>query len=514
MTQDDNIDEFDDFGNYIGPRRESGIRANSSILGKIVVVVVAYFLITVIIDPMTTNINESEIIYKAGSYPYDKVMNLFRDHPIDSDDDGIPDKEEMKGWHMESRVLSMAEGDISSYRFHLDYSANFLINLSVLTGGTTELQWGWNGLNQSTSVNAEDWKVISLERNSSLLTADNHTLIMKVTSGNISIDWISVVCLEYEYAVALDGGDVILTNGTVTNMMVHVYTEPHNPDSDFDGMLDGYEVATGVRIGGWQDPMVTNNRYALLIAGGSTNPNDNYPSIKNDIELAYEVLHDFYGYENQNIKVLSWDGEIHTMDIVDGPGSLEEIDRTFDELEQEMGPNDFLFIYIVSHGQIGKVEVFNSPSKHDIFEYDALMENLTSIKNNAEVKRIAVVVEACHSGSTLFDVQGDDMIVISSTEPEDDSYTFSESYALFTYYFFEALEHPNLASLPSYEKVRKIELTFEEHKFISLGEAFTITRDKLRIQSITKGGQIPQIDQNGDGIPDDKEEGLAYLTYI
>lgn len=514
MTQGNNIDEFDDFGNYIGPRQESRFRTHTSILGKIVIIVVAYFLITIVIDPMTTNVNESEIIYDVGSYPYNKVMDLFRDHPTDSDNDGLADKEESDGWDMESDVLSLMEGDISTFMFELEYPGDYLINASISTAGSTNLEWGWALRDHSVILEAEDWETFSLNTNFTPLAAGTHTLHLKVLSGNLSIDWIALVAPEIQYAEALDGVNTILTNGTITNMIVHVSTDPENPDSDYDGMLDGYEVATGVRIGGWQDPMVTNDRYALIIAGGSTDPADNYPSIQNDIEYVYEVLHDFYGYEKDKTWVLSWDGKINTLDIIDGPGTLAEIDSAFNEIEQVIGPNDFLFIYMVSHGLIGQFEVYGTDQKHDIFTYESLMDKIASIRENAGVSRVALVVEACHSGSCLFDVKGDNMVVIGSTQPEDDSYTYSSSYALFTYYFFEALEHPNLASLPSYEKVKNVEFTFEEHKFISLGEAFTIAKDKLKVQSISKEEQVPILDQDGDSISDEKEEGLAYVTYI
>ncbi len=514
MNDESDIDDIDEFGNYVGSRPKSEMRGHSSIIGKIAIIIVAYFLVTRIIDPMTDNVNESEIIYDFGSYPYDKVMDIFREHPKDSDNDGLADTEELKGWDIESDVLTMMPGDVTRYSFSIDYPGNYYINVSMISGENTVLEWGWDTLQHSSTLNDLDWRISTLNPVPTYLDAGDHSLELLVTSGNLTIDWISLAYPEFEYADALDGVDTILTNGTKTNMMTHVFTDPNNPDSDFDGMLDGYEVTAGANIGGWQDPRVTNDRYAFLLAGGSTLPQNNYPSIKNDIEYAYEVLHDFYGYEDEKIKVLSWDGKVQDKDIVDSPGTLADIDDAFRELEGELGPNDFLFVYIVSHGLPGVVEVYKTPQEHDLFKYDWLMENLTSIRNSGGAKRIAVVVEACHSGSCLYDVKGDGIIVIGSTEPEDDSYTFSSGYALFTYYFFEALEHPNLAFLPSYEKVKNVELTFEEHTFISLGEAYTIAKDNLKIQGFAKGSQNPQLDQDGDSLPDDEEEGLAYLTYI
>lgn len=514
MNQQDDIDNYDEFGNYDGPDRGAVLKEHSSIIGKIVVIIVAYFLITRVIDPMTQNVDESEIIYEFGNYPYNKIMDMFRDNPTDSDDDGLADTEERNGWDLESRVLSLSENDVTTYDFKIDHSGNYLVNASVIAAESTTILWGWGTLQHTLDITAMEWRVVTLNPSPESKAAGNHTLEMKVTSGNLTIDWISLVDSDLAYAKSLDGGDALQTNGTKTNMLVHISTDPNNPDSDFDGMLDGYEISTGENNGGWQDPLVTNDRYALLIAGGSTNPADNYPSIKNDVEYAYEVLHDFYGYEDDKIIVLSWDGEAQDKDVVDAPGTLAEIEGAFDDLKDQMGPNDFLFVYIVSHGLEGVVEVYNTPQKHDLFSYDGLMENLTSIQNNGGAKRIVVVVEACHSGSCLFDVKGDNIIVIGSTAAEDDSYTFSSGYALFTFYFFDALEHPNLAFLPSYEKVKNVDLTFEEHKFISVGEAFRIAKDNLKIQGITKDDQIPQLDQNGDSVPDTKEEGMAYQTYI
>ncbi|MCK4613282.1 MAG: caspase family protein [Thermoplasmata archaeon] len=514
MLDDEDIDEEDYYEDEEGSRLDHHLKEHSSIIGKIVLLVVCLFLITWVIDPMTPNIEESEIIYSIGGYPYNKVMDLFREHPTDSDDDGLADSEEIDGWELESRVLSLKTGDTAIYNFSLEHPGNYLINLSFLAPEDTGIGWGWGVLQRSSSLQASDWKTASLQTNYTSLAIGNYSLHMEVTSGNLTIDWISLVAPENEYAVALDGGDAYLTNGTITNMMVHVTTDPHNPDTDYDGMLDGYEVATGIRIGGWQDPMVTNNRFAFLLAGGSTKPADNYPSIKNNVEYAYEVLHDFYGYTSHNIKVLSWDGKIQTMNIVDAPGTLPEINNAFKELGNEMGPNDFLFVYITSHGVPGKVEVYNTPKKHDMFRYTWLMDNLTSIHEQTGVKRIAVVVDACYSGSVIFDVKGDYIITIASSKADDESYASKDVHSLFTHYFYEALEHPNLASLPSYEKVKNVEFTFEEHRFISLGEAFTISKDKLRVQKISGREQIPQIDQDGDGLSDEKEEGLAYNTYI
>jgi hypothetical protein len=515
----DTIDDYDEFGNYIGPNRGAALKEHSSILGKILVIIIAYFLITRVIDPMTQDIDEGEIIGQFGDYPYNKIMDFFRDKPIDSDDDGLADSEEQDGWNIESRVLTLKENDGTRYRFRIDHTGEYLVNMSVRAAPSTSIQWGWGSPIHTITISADTWRVVTLNPTGESKLEGNHTLDLKVIAGNLTIDWISMVSNDLRYAESLDGGDTSQTNGTKTNMLVHVATDPHNPDTDYDGMLDGYEVAVGENIGGWQDPLVSNERYAFLLAGGSTNVNDNYPSIKNDVEYAYEVLHDFYGYKADNIIVLSWDGKVQNKDIVDGPGTLEEIGDAFDHLKEEMGPNDFLFVYVVSHGLPGVIEVYNTPQQHDLFKYEWLMENLTAIQNDGGTsgggaKRMTVVVEACHSGSCLFDIAGDGIIVIGSTAPEADSYTYSGGYALFTFFFFDALEHPSQATLPSYEDVKNVDLTFEEHKFISVGDAFRISKDNLKIQGITKDDQIPQLDQDGDSIPDVKEEGLAYVTYI
>ena len=490
------------------------LKKHSSIIARIAVLVVFLFLVMVVIDPMTENVNESQIIYDIGSYPYNKVMDMFRDHPTDSDNDGLSDREEITGWDMESQVLSLNAGDSAVYTFNLKYAANYFFNLSIHAPDSTNIKWGLNSANIPKTVQSSNWKTISLSSTTSYLDAGNYSISISVESGAIDIDWIACVSPAAEYALSLDGGDTSTTTGTVTNMQVHVTTDPHNADSDYDGMLDGYEVATGVINGGWQDPMVTNNRYALLIAGGSTNTADNYPSIKNNVEYAYTVLHDFYGYTDKNIIVLSWDGKNQNINIVDGPSTLPEIEKAFNTLKNTMGPHDFLYVYITSHGLPGACEVYNTPQKHDMFEYKWLMNNLSAIHQKSGVSRMVVVADACNSGSMLLDVKAPYIITIASTKADDPSYTSTAGHSLFTHYFYDALEHPNLASLPSYEKVKNVDLTFEEHRFISVGSAFTIAKDKLKVQKISQREQTPQIDQNGDGIADDEESGPAYNTYI
>ena len=50
MNDQENIDDYDDFGNYQGPKDDRRLKGHSSIIGKIVILVVAYFLVTRIID--------------------------------------------------------------------------------------------------------------------------------------------------------------------------------------------------------------------------------------------------------------------------------------------------------------------------------------------------------------------------------------------------------------------------------------------------------------------------------
>ena len=53
--------------------------------------------------------------------------------------------------------------------------------------------------------------------------------------------------------------------------------------------------------------------YAFLLAGGSTNPADNYPSIKNDLEYAYEHPEDD-SYDDIVVKVTGYSAHFTKMD--------------------------------------------------------------------------------------------------------------------------------------------------------------------------------------------------------
>lgn len=518
-------DPGDDYGNphtgggtdedeYEGFQRDEFLKEHSSTLGKILTIIIVYFLITLVIDPMTADVDESGIIYDFGSYPYHKIRDLFRDDPLDTDGDGIPDHREREGWQIESEVLVLTAHKTADFDFVISYPGRYRVDMNVLTDGTANVLWGWGIPEHSSEITAPHWRVVTLNPGTDQKPAGLHRLKLEVTGGNLTIDRIWMTDPGITHGRSLYGTDTVRTNGTRTNMEVRFTTDPLNPDTDHDGMLDGYETATGVAFGGWQDPLVTNHRFALLIAGGSTNPEENFPSIRNSVEYAYGALHDFYGYRNDHITVLSWDGQPRTRDVVDAPATLEEIGKAFDDLAVRMGPNDLLFVYIVSHGLPGSVEVYNSPEKHDLLHYSWVMENLTAIRSSGAARRIVVVVEACHSGSSLFDIRGEEMVVVASTAPEDDAYAFFGSYALFSYFFFHALQHPNLAFLPSYTRIRNLDLTFEDRTFISVGEAFRIAKDSLKIHGIAQNLQVPQMDQDGDGIPDTRESGMAYMTHI
>ena len=78
-------------------------------------------------------------------------------------------------------------------------------------------------------------------------------------------------------------GDLLIDNGI-------------DLDDDNDGMPDLYEIDEDIinkfprdnsEISGWQNPYIHNERYALLIGGGSNVDEENFPAFNNDLKLIY-----------------------------------------------------------------------------------------------------------------------------------------------------------------------------------------------------------------------------------
>ncbi len=138
-------------------------------------------------------------------------------------------------------------------------------------------------------------------------------------------------------------------------------TDPRKVDMDGDGMWDKYEVVCGTPNGGWQEPRVYNERYAVLISGGG-NPSSNHARYWNDLCFMYDVLKK-NGYKDDKIFVLYADGNppssincpnpqdaVSHTNIIDYPATKAQVQSVFSQLKNKISNNDFLFVYVTDHG--------------------------------------------------------------------------------------------------------------------------------------------------------------------
>ncbi|UCE39177.1 MAG: PKD domain-containing protein, partial [Thermoplasmata archaeon] len=151
-----------------------------------------------------------------------------------------------------------------------------------------------------------------------------------------------------------------------------VGTNPENPDTDGDAMLDGYEEECGVSNGGWQNPTVHNDRYAVLYVGG-VRSGGNHPRYWNQLVDIYDVLLDDYRYTAQNVFVFYADGNTPDNNNCNNPGACNAINTHTTMIDDDAtdatittfldttlentltDPNDFLYVWFYDHGDDANV---------------------------------------------------------------------------------------------------------------------------------------------------------------
>ena len=155
-------------------------------------------------------------------------------------------------------------------------------------------------------------------------------------------------------------------------------------DMDADGMPDLYEVKYGeldiimyegdnyaenqVNGEGWQNPLIHNARYGLLIGGGGYGePRDgptmgNLPAFNNDLKALYDKLRE-YKFHDEYIYSFLWNKKDSDGYYIDGPAIWEHdsgsdtfregetlIEDAFINIGNRISKNDLFFFAIYSHG--------------------------------------------------------------------------------------------------------------------------------------------------------------------
>jgi len=497
------------------------MKKHHSILRPIVYIVILLFFVTVILDPFTKSIEETEILINVGSYPYDKARVAIWGEIEDRDEDGLSDSAELDGLELESDFIILNSGDYAIYRFGLEYDAFYMLNFLSRNTLSSTLQIdivapGGNSTHR-TSLGASDWgertAIPELD-----LDAGDTEMNITLESGKIYISGLSLRNHNGNYGITLDGDAFETTNAppgsTSGRDTITIYTDPDNPDSDFDGMLDGYEYLAA-KDGGWQDPVITNNRYAFIMGGGSSDSLENFLAFWNTAEAVYNTIHDYYGYERKNIDVLFWDGKPKGADIVTASTEKVNIEASLNSLIAKVGPNDFVFLYITGHGYPnsgGGIAIFDygnlTENDHMSYEWlDGFMEELSR-----RASRVTLIIEACFSGQGVEVFPRDNLVFVASSDSQSESFGQRDGLGAFGFHTIKAMQHPALANVPTYKEIVNIDLSFDKDKFmISIEELFHYVNDKI---SLPPYSQFPQLDGNADYIANEQDEGIAANTYL
>ncbi|MFW9866512.1 MAG: C13 family peptidase [Candidatus Thorarchaeota archaeon] len=145
------------------------------------------------------------------------------------------------------------------------------------------------------------------------------------------------------------------------------------------------------------------NRYAILFSGMSNNRHTN------DLEFLYRTLTVTYGFDESNIYVLNYDGEINYQGASDpignwpgdntpyqmsvyGPGSRAALDNVFDILKSKLENDDLLLIHTNNHGGSSYLCCYPDWDRYFTSDYVSKLSSLPQFNS------LIVMMEQCHSG--------------------------------------------------------------------------------------------------------------------
>jgi ligand-binding sensor domain-containing protein len=248
--------------------------------------------------------------------------------------------------------------------------------------------------------------------------------------------------------------------------------------------------------------LLTGERAAILIhpRGQGTGYNQDI-SIEFMATHAYRTLHN-RGYDNDEIYFLSYkpdvdingdgmvdrnvvDGPITQFDLVAGTPSRDltraDVQQAFDWAKQKGKLDQPLLVIFIDHALTGKLRLdpFN-----EVLTAQDLNVMLTEYQL-ATGSQAIVVLEACHTGSLVSGLAGPNRLIVTSTA-EDKAYYDNLGMFSFSKFFFDNLRRGE-----------------------SFFNAFQTVKDKLPTYGHPFNLQIPQLDDDGDGVNSSNDGRLA-----
>ncbi len=229
----------------------------------------------------------------------------------------------------------------------------------------------------------------------------------------------------------------------------------------------------------------------ILVAGsGPFEGNNLWDATEMNANLAYRVLA-YQGYTNDTIYYLSSDRNLD----LNGDGIPDvEGDATNSNLQyaitQWAKDAESLVVYLIGHGGDGTFRM----SETEVLEAEALASWLNELQQTMP-RLVTLVYDACESGSfvsKLATPSGKQRITITSTLPGEPAYFLSQGALSFSYTFWSQI--------------------FGGAKIY---DAYVVGKDVIGVAMGAGKSQNPEIDDNGNGIGNEKTDGdLASNTYI
>lgn len=292
-----------------------------------------------------------------------------------------------------------------------------------------------------------------------------------------------------------------------------------------------------------QPPQPT--RYAILFSGGA-NEKFNWSRYWNDLTFMYSTLVNHLGFPPGNIAVLYADGKAKDTQIpVDYAATPASLQTVFGLLREVATENDLVFFFTTNHG--GGFDEHDPPyvdskgiwqrisgrqdSNHDEPASDMLWEDIWNLDFDGDgtqtrddivswdeeltawkdqvfddefselfediaYSTMIIVMEQCFSGGLIYDMHGDNRIIISAageTEPSSAMSTTlttpdKDKFDEFSYYFTSALNGAD-------HKGNGVNADTNNDGHVSITEAFNYARTN------DTQPETPWYEDNGDGIP-------------
>ena len=176
------------------------------------------------------------------------------------------------------------------------------------------------------------------------------------------------------------------------------------------------------------------HKYAVFISGETEYRH------WNDMSAMYCALKQVYGFMDENMIVLSHNGEQNDnhnrfLDLdgpeitdvhIDGACTYENVENAFAWMADNLGPSDMLFVFVNDHG--GTHDYVND-SYICLYEWEPLEdEDMATMVAPINCSQIVYVMEQCYSGGFQGELEGEHVTFHSATDGAHSSYGWNYGY--------------------------------------------------------------------------------------